>query len=123
MSTNQANEVINTWKANIRNNDQWALRAFLRIWKEQTEEEKHVGTSEEHNGVGFNKYDAKIASSFYLGYQKYGKLTPKQYLTLRKIMPKYTKQLYRLTNPEPVKPAAPISDQLESEIEAYLEHV
>lgn len=128
---NSKNEIILEWKRNIQQNDKWALRAFLRIWKEQTEEEKQTGTAENENKVGFSKYDARIASSFFSGYSKYGSLTPKQYVTLKKIMPKYAGQLYRLTQvegneektvrKEPVKqPQSPTKEDLELEIEAYI---
>ena len=39
-----------------------AFRAVIAIWKKQTDAEQRTKCTTEHNGVGFNHYDAKRAT-------------------------------------------------------------
>lgn len=71
----------------------WALRGLVRIYDNQTEDEKDTQSTREHNGIGFTGADAEILSSFAEQYKRRGGLYPKQMAILFKIMPKYAKQL------------------------------
>lgn len=71
------------------------IRALLLLYSMQTEHEKMLGRTGEFNGIGFNKVDAEILSSFARGYKNRGYLTPKQYGVLGKRIPKYAGQIFR----------------------------
>lgn len=95
--------IVALWKQNLGMNPQWAIRGLMRIYREQTENEKAIDRTEENNGVGFTGTDAEILSSFAKQVEKdTGKyplaLSPKQMAILFKRMPKYAGQLYRLTH-------------------------
>lgn len=85
-------------KALIKTNDKALCRAILRLYNEQTEDEKTTGDTKHSNGVGFNKFDAEILSSFAEFFKRTGFLTAKQMIVARKKMIKYSKQLTRLAN-------------------------
>lgn len=82
----------------IQNNDKVMYRALVRLYDLQTEDEKVSKETKEHNGQGFNGYDAEIMSSFAEFYKKTGFLTPKQKVIARKKLKKYTKQLTNIAN-------------------------
>lgn len=87
-----------TWnKENIQNlirtNDRALIKALLKIYENQTEEEKNAEETLYHNGVGFTGVDAKILSSFAEFYLKNGFLTKKQMIITRNKMVKYHKQI------------------------------
>lgn len=71
------------------------LRALLLLYSCQTEHEKMLGKTGEFNGVGFNKVDSEILSSFARGYKSRGYLTTKQFGILGKRIPKYAGQIFR----------------------------
>lgn len=82
----------------LKNDDRFLCRAILKLYNEQTEDEKTIGNTKHSNGVGFNKFDAEIMSSFAEFMQRAGFLTEKQIAVARKKMMKYNKQLTRLAN-------------------------
>ena len=71
----------------------WAVRGLLRIYQNQTEDEKRVEETNHENGIGFTGADANILTSFakQVGYGR--TMSPKQMALLFKKMPKYAKQL------------------------------
>ena len=71
------------------------LRALILLYSLQTNHEKMLGRTGEFNGVGFNKVDSEILSSFARGYESRGYLSPKQYQILGKRIPKYAGQIFR----------------------------
>ena len=71
------------------------LRALILLYSLQTDHEKMLGKTGELNGVGFNKLDSEILSSFARGYKSRGYLSPKQYQILGKRIPKYAGQIFR----------------------------
>ena len=84
----------------LENNGEWAKRALLRIYENQTEAEKVTGETVEDNGIGFTGCDANILTSFAEGLKKYGTLTVKQMELLHKKIGKYAKQIYNLSDNE-----------------------
>lgn len=89
------------WKGQIAGNQNWALRAALRIFKYQTTEEADFGATLESNGVGFNGFDANFVTSVVKQHLEGRRLTKKQSDALRRIMPKYAEQLYRIVYEKP----------------------
>ena len=85
-------------KNNILNNDVWAVRGLLAIYKYQTEMEKKAKETLIHNNVGFNGADGKMLSSLAQFYLNKNYLTDKQMYILRKRMLKYAGQLAKIAN-------------------------
>jgi hypothetical protein len=75
----------------------WAVRALVRIYEHQTDDEQRVGETREHNGVGFTGADANILSSFAEQVQRGRQLSEKQMRIVFKRMPKYARQLERIS--------------------------
>lgn len=73
----------------LNSNDKAVERAILALYERQTSNEKNTFSSDEHNGVGFNKYDAKFLSSLaeYLIRNPNRGLTAKQLAAVRKVYP------------------------------------
>jgi hypothetical protein len=82
----------------LRTSSAWVRRALIAIYKYQTEDEKVVGETKHHNGVGFTGADANILSSFarkLMENERYI-LSPKQLEIAHKKLPKYAGQLVRI---------------------------
>ncbi len=75
----------------------WALAGLGKIYAAQTADEQEAEMTSEHNGVGFTGVDAEILSSFAKQHEERGFLTPRQMLTLFKMMPKYAGQLEKIS--------------------------
>ena len=90
--------IVAEWKGKIAGNQNWALRAAIRMVEMQTEEEKNVGATLVGNKVGLNAFDAEVVTSIVKQHQAGRLLSKKQSDLLRRLMPKYSDQLYRLTN-------------------------
>ena len=84
---------------NIISKSNKALYNCLRqLYDQQTDEEKNVGNTQEHNGVGFNAYDAPFLSAMIKSLDQYGHLTNGQLEKTRPLLMKYSKQLVVLAN-------------------------
>lgn len=79
-------------------NDKMVCRSLMKLYEMQTKSEQADGTTQEHNGVGFNGVDAPILTSFANFFQRTGFLTNKQIVVCRKKLMKYSKQLVRIAN-------------------------
>ena len=79
-------ETIAHWKNRIAQSDRWAIRAAQRILR--------VETDDQHVDKGLNRIDRVIVVSIL----SQPTMTRKQLNTLRKVMPKYAGQLYRITH-------------------------
>ena len=84
----------------LENNPDWAKRALIRIYENQTADEQNSGVTVHDNGIGFTGCDANILTSFADGLKKYGNLTVKQMALLHKKIGKYAKQIYGMTDDE-----------------------
>lgn len=106
---------MKTWtiskiKENLKRNDEWVYRAVVAIYNKQTEEEQFSEDTTEHNGIGFNSFDAHILSSFAKQIIKWENnhncnkfrepLSKKQLLVARKKILKYSNQLTKIANNE-----------------------
>jgi len=87
-------------KVKLANDRRWAITGLTRIYEYQTRSEQLAGTTQDHNGVGFNGVDGGILSSFaqQVHSRGYDRLSEKQMRILYKKMPKYAKQLLKLSD-------------------------
>lgn len=90
----------------MANNDTELCKCVVAIYKRQTKSEQEQYATGVWNGVGFNKFDAKILTSFakqILANRRKGNarlLSPKQIEVARRKMTKYAKQLAKIANGE-----------------------
>jgi len=90
----------------IDNNDTNVYKAVVTIYRLQTDDERNSYSTHASNGVGFNKFDAEILTSFAkqiilnkrLGRQYL--LSRKQLEIARKRIKKYSAQLVKIANGE-----------------------
>ena len=82
----------------ILNNDKSLYGALRKLYDCQTDKEKESGNTQEHNGIGFNAYDAPYLSAMVKSLNEWGKLTNGQKEKTRQILVKYRKQLTNLAN-------------------------
>lgn len=98
-------EVIATLKVKLSTDARWAIRALVRIAKEQTQDELVKEQTRDHNHVGFRPCDAFILTRMAEAYTQYRRLTPKQEALVMRKVPVYARQLVRLTGLEAVRNA------------------
>jgi hypothetical protein len=91
-------ELLLFLRRKLAENDMWALRGLMRIYDRQTADEKASGSTKEFNKMGFTGVDAEFLSSLAQQYDKYGRLSSKQKIWLKKKMPKYAKQIYSVSD-------------------------
>ncbi len=89
-------EIENALRKQITTNPKQAIKAMLRIFEYQTDEEQESGSVYSYNGVGFVGTDAKLLTSFCNFYNQHGYLSDKQIGMLTKKIGKYAGQLTRL---------------------------
>jgi hypothetical protein len=94
------NYTVNQIKAQLQTDDRWLLRGLLAIYQRQTADEQVAQATIERNNVGFNGCDAQFLTDIAQKYQKYGRLSDKQIIAVRKCMLKYARQLTRIANKE-----------------------
>lgn len=82
-------------KAAITTERDRAIKAMLRIYEYQTEDEKACGKVDNLNGVGFAGTDAELLTSYCKQYEKRKTLSDKQMAILFKKIGKYAGQLTR----------------------------
>jgi hypothetical protein len=86
-------------KNQLASNKVWALKALVRIYQEnQTQAEQIGGVTTEDNGRGFSGIDAMFASSLAEQYLRRGDLSDKQMGFVHKIMPKYARQVVKMSD-------------------------
>lgn len=89
----------------LSTNDKAVGRALLVIHANQTVHEQRTKQNLEHNGVGFNSFDADVGTDMALFFKRNGYLSPKQLAVWRKTdkngnmrIAKYWKQLVVAAN-------------------------
>lgn len=96
-----ANLTQEEWRRELRAlllvSDKALERAIIRIWEQQTYSEQEAGMAIIADGVGFNKRDAPLMSKYARQLLYTGELTEYQKKKARSIMPKYWKQLMRIS--------------------------
>ena len=99
MSVKITNQVrVSFLKEKIQQDKTWALRALLKIYEYQTQEEQQQESTNDANGVGFSGCDAKFLSSIAKQYIKKGFLSERQFSSVMKITPKYSGQILRISD-------------------------
>lgn len=76
----------------------WALRALIKIYEFQTQDEQKRGNTVYYNGVGFSGTDGRILSSIAKQYLKTNVLSEKQMDIVFKKIPKYWIQVIKISN-------------------------
>lgn len=82
----------------IETNDKVLYGALKHLYACQTDSEKVAGSTSEHNGKGFNSFDAEFLTSICKQLLERGTLSPKQKEVSRRKLKKYRKQLVELAN-------------------------
>lgn len=77
----------------VSEDNRWAARAILALYKFQTEDEQSAGETVHENEMGFNGIDAPILSSFAQQLLNGHYLSPKQLTIAKKRLGKYAGQL------------------------------
>lgn len=88
-------EIEDAIRAAITTERNRAIKAMMRIYEYQTEDEKACGTVENLNGVGFAGTDAELLTSFCKQFERRKNLSDKQMEILFKKIGKYAGQLTR----------------------------
>lgn len=81
----------------LRTNDKALFAATLKIYEYQTEEERNKAKSLEENGVGFAKIDAEELTAIAIKIKNKNPLTQHEYCVMKAKMPKYWKQLMKIS--------------------------
>lgn len=96
-----ANLTQKEWRRELQSlllaSDEALERAIIRIWEQQTYSEQEAGMAIIVDGVGFNKFDAPLMSKYARQLLYTGALTTYQKKKARSVMPKYWKQLMRIS--------------------------
>jgi hypothetical protein len=87
-------------KEKLSTDSKWALRALSRIYSFQTEDEKSRKDTYYINNVGFTGADGEFLSSLAEQWEEKHFLSEKQMKCLFKLMPKYWKQIWNISNQE-----------------------
>lgn len=82
----------------VSSDDRWALRALIVIYNEQNEDEKLYGVANKQNGRGFGKIDASRMCPLAERYKRKHYLTPYDMITIHRVMKKYSRQLFDLSD-------------------------
>lgn len=92
-------QVVSFVRNQLGTNPAWAVKAMVRIFKEnQTEAEQVTQITREDNGTGFNGIDAGILSSFSQQVIDGRSLSPKQMAIIFKKLPKYSSQVIKFSD-------------------------
>lgn len=102
MNTNQhfkatKKETVAHFKKMLYTDSQWAIRALLRLYEYQSEDERTQYSANHENKRGFNKVDAQLLTAFAKRIIMNEHLTYKQMHVLHSRIQKYAKQLYEIS--------------------------
>ena len=107
-------------KMNLRTKPEWALKGLKTIYESQTESEKSIGATVEHNGVGFTGVDSILLSSFAEQVLSGRVLSQRQMVVLLKCMPKYAGQLYKIAKAKAVVKESEKQKEIQRNMEKQL---
>lgn len=85
-------------KSLIDTNDIFVIRSLIKLYSYQTDEEQAGDTTSEHNGYGFNSFDAKALSGMTKILMNNFIISKSQVSYARTKLKKYAKQLTRIAN-------------------------
>jgi hypothetical protein len=104
-------------KGKLSSDDRWALRALMVVYSFQTVEERLQMVTKVENSVGFTGYDAEFLTGLVVQYKGSGSLSSVQLKCLRKMMPKYWKQILEVSDREKLERQYLESIEREVEVE------
>lgn len=87
--------LISKMKVQITTKNEQTVKALMRIYENQTYDEKQTDNVIHYNGIGFIPQDARLLSSMANFKIKNGFLTEKQIKMIQPIMAKYAGQLVK----------------------------
>lgn len=87
-------------KSLLKNSNAFVIRSLLKLYSYQTDAEQNDDETTEHNGMGFNSYDAKALSGMTKILMKNLIISKSQVSYARTKLMKYSKQLTRIANGE-----------------------
>lgn len=82
----------------LDSNDRAVERALLAIYHRQTKDEREAKDTIEHNGVGFNAFDARTLTVNAEYLLKFGSLSPGRLSLVHDRIRKYASQLASMAN-------------------------
>jgi len=88
----------------LSTDSEWATKAMVRLYRNQTQFEKMVGETYARNGIGFNAYDGKLLMAVYVHYKKCNYLLADHVELLHRRLPKYAEQLVSVSNKDILTP-------------------
>ena len=91
-------EIQNFLRTKLATNQAWSRKALLKIYENQTADERQMEATTHVNGVGFTGVDAEILSSFASQLIRKGFLSPKQQAIVFKKLPKYWRQILKISD-------------------------
>lgn len=101
--TTWTKDTVRTWiqNCNVDNDKHRAAlsRALLFLYSRQTADEQNSQTTNHDNGMGFSGFDAEFLSSVAQGVQRYGNMTPRQAMVVKKRLARYAGQLLLMLDP------------------------
>lgn len=107
-------------KRKLATDSKWTKKALLRLYANQTQDEKTLKQTSESNNVGFTRCHAYILTSYAEYYKKNNKLTSKQMKSLYKLMPQYHIQIIEMCDLKKLKREY-LSDSKNLQVELLLE--
>lgn len=87
-------------KKQLSSNKKWALKALIRIYQFQTDNEQTCGETIEENGVGFSGSHSVILSSIANQVIHYNSISNKQLAIVHRIIPHYARQILNISDIE-----------------------
>lgn len=94
-----------TFKAAIQQNE-YAIGALLVLYSHQTTDEQIRRSTKYQNDLGFNGTDGGFCSSLVEQYLRNGRLTERQMVSVKKLLPKYHAQVKEIS-PKPIAVSVP----------------
>lgn len=82
----------------LQKNDNAVMKGLLVVYSLQSDGEKEIAETVEHNGVGFTGFDAEFLTSLARQLLTSGRLSARQMVFARKKMLKYAGQLAKVAN-------------------------
>jgi hypothetical protein len=94
MNAQYTNQII--IEAKITGDDDFAILCLMKLYEKQTADEQAAKQTNKTNRQGFNKTDSLVLSPIAEKVKNGEKLTPIELKLVRKLLPKYAKQLTTL---------------------------
>jgi len=92
---NSKKAIAEAIKVQITSNDNQAIKAMLKVYEYQTDDEQAGGYVRHDNGMGFAATDSEILTSFCHQYERKGWLSAKQIAIIKNKIGKYAGQLLK----------------------------